>query len=42
LEESGIESLKDLAMLSVEDLVKVGVQRKVAERLRGYLRKRSL
>ena len=42
LEESGIESLKDLVRLSVEELVGLGIQRRVAERLKGYARKRSL
>ncbi|MCY7275754.1 MAG: helix-hairpin-helix domain-containing protein [Phormidesmis sp. CAN_BIN44] len=38
LEEAGIESIKDLAHLRTEDLVKLGVQRKIAEQVRGYIR----
>jgi|GEM_PF-2721295 len=40
LEEAGIESIKDLALLRTEDLVKLGVQRKIAEQVRGYIQRR--
>ncbi len=41
LEEAGIGSIKELKPLRVEDLVKLGVRRSLAEQMRGYLQRRS-
>ena len=40
LEEAGFNNLIDLMPLGVEDLVKLGVQRRIAEQLRGYVQQR--
>ena len=41
LEEAGIVSLKELMSLGVNDLVKLGLQRRLAEQVKAYLRRRS-
>ena len=40
LEESGVTSLSQLSQMSVEDLVKLGVQRRFAKQIRTYVRRR--
>jgi tRNA(Ile)-lysidine synthase TilS/MesJ len=40
LEESGISSLKGLMSLGVEDMVKLGIRRGLAEQVKAYLRQR--
>ena len=38
LEESGVKSLRQLATMSVDDLVKLGVQKRFAKQIRTYVR----
>lgn len=40
LEDTGILNLKDITLLSTEDLVKIGIRRNIAEDLRTYVRRR--
>lgn len=41
LEDAGISSPRELAKLNVDDLVQLGVKRKLAEQIRVYVRRRS-
>lgn len=40
LEESGVDSLKDLVNLQIEGLVELGIRRDLASQIRGYVKRR--
>ena len=40
LEEAGIDSLKDLVKLQVDDLVELGIRRGLATQIRGHMKRR--
>ncbi len=42
LEDGGIESMEQLAKLSLDDMVSMGIRRDIAERISGYIRRRRV